>query len=142
MVNLKVALLFSGVWLMVVAALVTPVPVAYNTVQVSWVTQPDTTWINVWDTNANEMRYAASVSSGVTNTLTLSATEGLVFQIQEYKLVNSRLELITFFNLAPVPASDFPTPIQTQQPANTPLPTLTVTPIQLKYRLYTPIVIH
>jgi hypothetical protein len=147
--NLKLGLwLFSGVWLLLIVALVTPKPIAYNTVEITWITQPETTYVNIWNTTSNYMQYATIVSSGVTNTLTLEASEGVVFQIQEYKLVNGRLELITFFNLDAVPHSEFPTPTntpvpsETPQPSVTPNPTATATPVQTKHRFYNGIVMR
>lgn len=132
-----------GMLILLVA--VVPVPIAPNAVQISWVTQPETTYINVWNTNANELVTAHGVSSGITNTLTLSATEGVVFQIQEYKLVNGRLELVTFFNADPVPVmpTQIPTikPTQTPQPSVTPNPT--ATPISgMKPRMLTALVMR
>lgn len=133
--------------LMLAAVLsVTPEPIAHNVVRITWVTQLETTYVNIWNTNENYMQYAASVSPGVTNTLTLQAVESVVFQIQEYKLVNGRLELITLFNLEPVPHSDFPTPTNiptnTAQPSVTPFPTNTPISNPLKVRVFTPIVMH
>lgn len=126
----------------VFGALVTPEPIRYNAVQITWQTQPETTWINVWNTSSNYMQYAASVSPGVTNTLTLEAVESVVFQIQEYKLVNGSLEMITFFNLAPVPHSDFPSPTPTSAPSVTPVPTNTPISNPFKVQVFTPIVLH
>lgn len=125
---------------------VTPKPIAYNTVQITWATQPQTTWVNIWNTPENYMQYAASVAPGITNTLTLEAVKGVVFQIQEYKLVHGRLEMITFFNLEPVPHSDFPTPTNmptsTAQPSVTSVPTSTPISNPLKVRLFTPIIMR
>lgn len=132
----------SLIGLAVFGVFVTPEPIAYHAVRITWQTQPDTTWINIWNTNDNYMQYAARVSPGVTNTLTLEAVEGVVFQIQEYRLVNGSLEMITFFNLEPVPHSDFPTPTQTPQPSVTPVPTNTPISNTLKVQVFAPIVMR
>ncbi len=123
---------------------VTPEPISSNTATITWVTQPQTTWINVWDVTqpgSGTFIRANEVSSGVTNTLTLSTTTGLVFQIQEYQLVAGRLELVTFFNTNPVPYIEFPTPIEIPQPSVTPIPTATPKP-GLKPRVSIPVVMR
>jgi hypothetical protein len=146
MLNLKKVLLFSCVWLLLVAMVVTPQPVTPELVQIVWVTQPETTYINVRDVTFERVGLAQSATGGVTNTVTISGTEGMVFQIQEYKLVGCCLELITFFNTSAVPHVDFPTatpilpPTQTQQPTNTPI--ATPVPIQLQHKLYTPMILR
>lgn len=112
---------------------VTPEPITPNVVRLTWITQPDTTYINIRDVTFERVGLAQSATGGITNTVTISGTTGMVFQIQEYKLAGCCLELITFFNTAPVPNADFPTatppvtPTQTvtPQPIETPIVTLT-----------------
>lgn len=136
---LKLSAVF-GMIALIVATVITPEPIKYNVVQIAWVTQSETTWINIYDVGGTH-GIAQAATGGITNTVIISATEGMTFVIQEYKLVDSHLELVKFFSTAPVPASDFPTPTQTPQPTNTPVPTATIEPI-VKHRIYTPIVMH
>jgi hypothetical protein len=128
---------------------VTPTPISQNRVLIEWVTQPDTTWINIWEVtqpSSGTFLRANAVTGGVTNTVELSGTSGLVFQIQEYKLVAGQLTLVTFFNLEPVPHADFPTPSvtpsQTPQPTLTPVPTNTPISNPLQVRMFMPIVMR
>lgn len=131
-----------GIISVIIAAVlsVAPEPITPNVVRLTWQTQPETTYINVRDTTFNSVGLAQSATGGVTNTVTISGTENMVFQIQEYKLVNSRLEMITFFNTEPVPHVDFPTATQTSQPSVTPVPTNTPISNMFEGRLYIPII--
>lgn len=141
MLNLKRVLLFSCVWLLLVAVVVTPQPVTPSTATITWVTQSETTYLNVWIIEPDTLVWVGNVTGGVTTTLTLASFEGAMYQVHEFKLVGCCLELITFFNTAPVPHVDFPTaiptPIQTVTPLPTNTPIVTLTP-----RVYTPIVKH
>lgn len=143
---IKLLATISLISLAVFGILVTPEPITHNVVRLTWITQPDTTWINVRDTTFNSVGAAHSATGGITNTVTISGTAGMVFQIQEYKLVNGRLEMITFFNTNPVPTVDTPTPTntptQTTQPSVTPVPTNTPITNPFKVRVFTPIVLH
>lgn len=130
----------------VLAALVTPQPISPTRATLTWVPDPQTVWVNVYDVPNVTVGLAQSVTGGITNTITISATEGMTFVIQEYKIVNGRLELVKFFSTSATPHVDFPTatltPVQTQTPQPTLTPTATILPSQIKPRIYTPIVIH
>lgn len=134
---LKINLTFTLIALAVVLV-VTPEPISPTHATLTWVPDPQTIWINVYDVPAVSVGIAQSVTGGITNTVTISATEGMTFVIQEYRLVNGRLELVKFFSTGATPHVDFPTatltPVQTQipQPTQTPKPTATATATPIK----------
>lgn len=148
MLNLKRVLLFSCVWLLLVAMVVTPQPVTPNIATITWVTQSETTYLNVWIIEPDTLVWVGNVTGGVTTTLTLASFEGAMYQVHEFKLVGCCLERVTFFSTAPAPHVDFPTvtatPTQTTplQPTNTPVATPTLPSVTLTPRVYTPIVKH
>lgn len=129
---------------LLVGWLIIPEPISPNLVRLTWVTHPQTVYINVRDLTFNSVALAQIATGGITNTVTISGTEGMQFQIQEYRLVEGRLEMILFTNTAPVPHVDFPTATPTIEQTATPLPSVTPTPtpiIGLK-RFNVPIVMH
>lgn len=135
---------------LLVGWLIIPEPISPNVVRLTWVTHPQTVYINVRDLTFNSVALAQIATGGITNTVTISGTEGMQFQIQEYHLVNGRLEMILFTNTAPVPHVDFPTATatstieqtETPLPSDTPTPTVTPTPIIGLQRFNVPIVMH
>lgn len=114
----------------------TPQPITANRVSLTWITQPETSWINIYDTH-DTVGLAQAVTGGITNTVTISGTEGMAFVIQEYRNTQGHLELVMMFTTDATPHVDFTT--QTPTPILTPI----ATPLQTDlYQVYTSIVMR